>query len=976
LTYVIALSSGLLCLLLRVSCSDAHIIHWKAEPRSNTLLTFGLSDYDQNFAKFAIDANLSVAMILLPISGDIGADFTALCGFINKTVRPVALVDASWPELENYYRTQRFYKHAKPEDQTFNRDEELGGNLESNGLRQQSLQASTAIRCYRRQLLVSLSSRLQLPLATLMDMTECPATLIESAIGAGSIVGKAYVAEYPYHRLSNPASPPLIQSLAPSQDLMAELLKHITLLNEEMWKGFAIVYENERDFEKYRNTLEHIQIPALLRHWGTNSFSKAKIVRDIKHLQAFFLDLSTANVEQFFQMLGNQAVDIQYADYFIFNNGPLQPLIYALRKVKGKLMLVRYKIPGMGRNMGQQSLHRQLSKSVVDRYAEALRLIGPQIHVPEQISCKHVESTLLRTADGILVSHKNGPYNDYKHGQALYGELNRIFQNSVGYVEDQNSRKVLDYGVELIRVDGDVARKYADWSMKNGFQFIHANETELSTPRLQLENKTFIVTTIEDPPFVVYEPFRQGKQMQGNDQWTGFAIELLRHLSEMNHFDYVIKPVEDKKFGTFDETKGRWDGMIGELIYKKAHLAVASLTITYDRERVIDFTTPFMSLSLSVIIRKSNTDPGLQFTAPLSREVWLSVLIAYLVVSLTLFFLGRVTPNEWYVRHPCSPRVENQFTLLNSFWFTVGSLMQQGCDISLRATSTRIIGTIWWFFILIMVSSYTANLAAFLTIDRMETDIENVEDLTRQTKIKYGTLYGGSTYSFFKHSDIPTYQRMWEFMNANKSLFVNKTEDGIVRALDGNYAFILESTLNEYYSQRNCLLTPLGGLLDPRGYGIGLPIGNNGLRDLLSESILKLQKDQTLEKMRQFWLQRYNATVPCYLQNSQSSIPSRSKLTLSKMSSAFIGLGAGLLLGVLVWIVEMTVWIYRLRNKPPHRTCDDISNHLRTVLCGSCHHRRRHSIDETLFITPIKPINGGDHHANNIIPNFPRVTTL
>lgn len=33
--------------------------------------------------------------------------------------------------------------------------------------------------------------------------------------------------------------------------------------------------------------------------------------------------------------------------------------------------------------------------------------------------------------------------------------------------------------------------------MKNGFQFIHANETELSTPRLQLENKTFIVTTIE-----------------------------------------------------------------------------------------------------------------------------------------------------------------------------------------------------------------------------------------------------------------------------------------------------------------------------------------------------------------------------------------------------------------------------------------------------------------------------------------------
>lgn len=40
---------------------------------------------------------------------------------------------------------------------------------------------------------------------------------------------------------------------------------------------------------------------------------------------------------------------------------------------------------------------------------------------------------------------------------------------------------------------------------------------------------------------------------------------------------------------------------------------------------MIDFTTPFMSLSLSVIIQKSNSDPGLQFTAPLSNEVSLFV---------------------------------------------------------------------------------------------------------------------------------------------------------------------------------------------------------------------------------------------------------------------------------------------------------------------------------------------------------------
>ena len=41
----------------------------------------------------------------------------------------------------------------------------------------------------------------------------------------------------------------------------------------------------------------------------------------------------------------------------------------------------------------------------------------------------------------------------------------------------------------------------------------------------------------------------------------------------------------------------------------------------------------------------------------------------------------------------------------------------------LQAASTRIVGGIWWFFTLIIISSYTANLAAFLTVERMITPI-------------------------------------------------------------------------------------------------------------------------------------------------------------------------------------------------------------------------------------------------------------
>lgn len=51
-------------------------------------------------------------------------------------------------------------------------------------------------------------------------------------------------------------------------------------------------------------------------------------------------------------------------------------------------------------------------------------------------------------------------------------------------------------------------------------------------------------------------------------------------------------------------------------------------------------------------------------------------------------FLSRVcrfSPYEWENPHPCNAQCEvlkNEFTLLNSLWFTIGSLMQQGSDIA------------------------------------------------------------------------------------------------------------------------------------------------------------------------------------------------------------------------------------------------------------------------------------------------------
>jgi hypothetical protein len=94
----------------------------------------------------------------------------------------------------------------------------------------------------------------------------------------------------------------------------------------------------------------------------------------------------------------------------------------------------------------------------------------------------------------------------------------------------------------------------------------------------------------------------------------------------------------------------------------------------------------------------------------------------------------------------------------------------------------RFAAGMWFFFALIMISSYTANLAAFLTVETLERPIESAEDLANQDVIKYGALNGGSTAGFFENSNLDTYQRLWQFMSG-RSVHGSSCQVGMCKAV-------------------------------------------------------------------------------------------------------------------------------------------------------------------------------------------------
>lgn len=78
------------------------------------------------------------------------------------------------------------------------------------------------------------------------------------------------------------------------------------------------------------------------------------------------------------------------------------------------------------------------------------------------------------------------------------------------------------------------------------------------------------------------------------------------------------------------------------------------------------------------------------------------------------------------------------------------SLTPQGGGEAPRNLSGRLVAATWWLFGFIIIASYTANLAAFLTVSRLDSPIDSLDDLSKQYRIRYAPQAGTSTATYFE----------------------------------------------------------------------------------------------------------------------------------------------------------------------------------------------------------------------------------
>ncbi|XP_057338871.1 glutamate receptor ionotropic, kainate 2-like isoform X3 [Microplitis mediator] len=741
-------------------------------------------------------------------------------------------------------------------------------------------------------------------------------------------------------------------NLYPAQEHLNKAFKDLmSFLN---WTKVAIIYEENYGLFKLQDLVKSppsSRTEMYIRQAGAGTYRQ--VLREIrqKEIYKLIVDTDPAHMQYFFRaILQLQMNDHRY--HYMFTTFDIETFdledfkynnvnMTAFRLVDLEEQKVAEVLKQMERF--QPIGHAILNRTGVIQAEPALVYDSVQVfaHGLASLDRSHV----LRPVN--LSCEKEEPWDD---GLSLYNYINTAGLNGLTGRIEFNEGKRNNFKLDLLKLKKEELVKVGEWRPGLG---INVTDLEAFYDKTYA-NITLVVMTREEKPYVMV---REDKNLTGNARFEGFCIDLLKWIAGQVGFQYVIKLVPDHMYGVYDPETKEWNGIVRELMEKRADLAVASMTINYARESVIDFTKPFMNLGIGILFKATKRAPSrlFSFMNPLAVEVWLSMLGAYVVVSVSIWIVARLSPYEWVEPPPCPsckcplqgshvsalepdsddiplPRTVNDFSLSNSFWFTVGSLMQQGSDLNPKATSTRIVGGIWWFFTLIIISSYTANLAAFLTVERMITPIENAADLAEQTEISYGTLEGGSTMTFFRDSKIGIYQKMWRFMEAKRStLFVSSYEEGIKRVLEGNYAFLMESTMLDYAVQRDCNLTQIGGLLDSKGYGIATPKGSPW-RDKISLAILELQEKGVIQILYDKW---WKNTGDVCNRDEKSKENKANALGVENIGGVFVVLLCGLALAILVAILEFC-WNSKKNTQSDRSLCAEMASELRFALrCGS-----------------------------------------
>ncbi|RXM32448.1 Glutamate receptor ionotropic, NMDA 2A [Acipenser ruthenus] len=469
--------------------------------------------------------------------------------------------------------------------------------------------------------------------------------------------------------------------------------------------------------------------------------------------------------------------------------------------------------------------------------------------------------------------------------------------------------------------NSSLSLKYPVWPRYNSFGDAEADDNHLS------------IVTLEEAPFVIVEnvdeltgtcmrnsvPCRKHiKQDNTTNEGTyikkcckGFCIDILKKIAKAVKFTYDLYLVMNGKHGK--KINHVWNGMVGEVVNKRAVMAVGSLTINLSSlVSVLGFAL-FTGVSAGVhslhwcqcwgsLSSLVSVLGFALFTEPFSASVWVMMFVMLLIVTaMAVFIFEYVSPmgfnrNLAQGRDPHGP----SFTIGKAVWLLWGLVFNNSVPVqNPKGTASKIMVSVWAFFAVIFLASYTANLAAFMIQEEFVDQVTGLSDNKFQRPYDYsppfrfGTVPNGSTERNIRNNYPDMHQYMVKYHQRG-------VQDALVSLKTGKLdAFIYDAAVLNYMAGRDegCKLVTIGSgyVFATTGYGIALQKGSFWKRQV-DLALLALVGDGEMEELEAQWL-----TGICHHEKNEVM---SSQLDVDNMAGVFYMLAAAMALSLITFIWE------------------------------------------------------------------------
>lgn len=223
------------------------------------------------------------------------------------------------------------------------------------------------------------------------------------------------------------------------------------------------------------------------------------------------------------------------------------------------------------------------------------------------------------------------------------------------------------------------------------------------------------VGTKEAPPF---------SYRDSAGDWQGISVELWRRLADDQGLDFRWQEADV-------------EGLLSGLQDGSLDIAVGALTVTAEREERIDFTHPYFSSGLGVLVREIDR---MSWLLLLRRLVSLEFVKVLLGLTVLLAVAGTCV---WWFERRANPE---QFGggvargIGEGFWWAAVTMTTVGYgDRAPKTLGGRAVSLVWMFASLVVLGSFLASLASTLAVDQLSGLVHKREDLA---SVRVGTVAG------------------------------------------------------------------------------------------------------------------------------------------------------------------------------------------------------------------------------------------